>query len=661
MFLNLTQRSVVLAFIITVMNISMSMAQEPYVLHADQQAHRLDKYVHVLIDESESLDHEDILSDSIQKLFDTKPHNLTFGYTKATIWLKLSAINPDSSLTWLLEIPAPFLEYVDFYQQDDQLLWQHFTSGYYRPQSQRVISHTAHLLPLQFGQDGTSHVYIKIAGRSPKTFPVYIHEKESFYEKVRFEDVGYGIFFGILFVMFFYNLFIFITLKQSNYLLYICTIVCTFLIFSSASGYAGKFLWPESPMMNFYAGRMSLGVITIFLAAFTIRFLEVKQYSKGMYYLLVSLFPLSVAAAILTATGLLSSAGNNLISLSTIIYLATGIVCRIKGNRTANFFIAAWSVYLVGGLLLTLRNSGVFPSNFWTTHFVEIGATMETVIIAFALGDRYRRYKEEKEEAQQRALEIQQEANEKLEIKVAKRTVELQHTLDTIQLQKSIIEEKNAELDAFFYRVSHDLKGPMATMLALNNIASEDIKDKEALDYLSKQNGQILHVNQIINGLISLTLLNNDMIEREAIDFNKLIDDCIDTLRSVDGFNRVLLKRDVQADITFESEYTLLNAIFQNLIENAIKYSKNQGAYASISVKSDNKEVVIEVEDNGTGIPDEYQTKIFDMFYRANNQITGTGLGLYILKRSVDKLKGSIQVDSKPGVGSIFTVKLPHH
>ncbi|NBW35257.1 MAG: GHKL domain-containing protein [Cytophagia bacterium] len=634
-------------------------AQPYYALYDSANRHRVDAYLQILVDETAALKHTDILKDEVQKKFVNSKGDLKFGYTKATIWLKLAIKKTSSEAQWLVELPAPFLEFVDFYQLTNEGKWVHHQSGYYRAQSKRSISHTAHLEALVFGADSISHLYIQVAGESPKTFPVYVIEKEAFYQKTRFEDIGYGIFFGILVVMFFYNLVIYLTLKQTNYLLYICTIVCTFFIFASATGYAGKYFWPENPEWNFYAGRMSLPVLTIFLAIFTIRFLEVKQYSKTMYYILYALPFLGLVAGVLTATGIMSSASNNLISISTLIYLSTGIVCRIKGNRTASFFIAAWSFYLFGGLLLTLRNSGVLVHNFWTTHFVEIGAVLETTIIAIALGDRYRRYKEEKEEIQLQALKVQQEANEQLELKVKERTEELQQTLDTIKLQKEVIEDKNAELDAFFYRISHDLKGPIASLLGLNALAMIDIEDKMALEYVKKQHSQVERLNQIITGLINLTRLNNATLQREPIDFNRLINGCIEASSSLESFDRVTFKREIEIDTPYYTEWTLLNAIVQNLIENAVKYCREDNPYVHITISTNQNGLEIKVKDNGSGIPEEYQSRIFEMFYRANQHAPGSGLGLYILKRSVDRLQGTIEVESKVGEGSCFTVKLP--
>ncbi len=641
-----------------------SFGQAPYLLNDSTIIHRLDSQIDVFIDSTNSVSLEQIIKPGFQKHFQRRG-DLIFGYLKSSLWLKIKTKTISPGTRWYLEIPAPFLEYVDFYQLEGTQ-WYHSAAGYYRKHSVKEVSHTGHVLPLQFNTDSISTVYIQITGSSPKTFPILVIEKEKFHEQVRWEDVGYGIFFGILLVMFFYNFFIYLSLNQSNYLLYICTIVCTFLIFSSASGYGGKFLWPEHPVLNFYAGRLSLSAITIFLPIFTIRFLEVKNYSKVMYYVLLSLLPLAVLASLLIITGTLSSAGNNLISLSTLVYMTTGIVCRIKGNKTANYFIAAWTIYLVGGLLLTLRNSGVFDFNFWTTHFVEIGAIMETVIIAFALGDRYRKLRKEKEEAQHVALLLQQDATEKLEMKVKERTEqlsmanhELNATLETNRLQTNIIEKKNAELDAFFYRISHDLKGPVSTSLGLSFLARKEIKDELALEYIIKQQHLSERLNHIITGLINLTKLSHTDLKKEKIDFNKLIDECIDSSRSLTHFNEITFTKEIQSDIEFYSEWTLLNAIIQNLIENSIKYCGPVTPFVKVTVQLASDWVMIDVEDNGQGIPSEHQSKIFEMFYRATQNASGTGLGLYILKRSVDRLKGTIEMKSKFGSGSTFTVKLP--
>lgn len=638
---------------------------DPFPLADTTLIYRLDDNVDVFLDSTNSFTITQVADPGFDTYF--RPSNgLTFGYTESSVWLRLKTRTNNPSTAWYLEIPAPYVEYVDFYQLRADGLWEHAVAGYYRKQSEKVIAHTGHVLPLSFNERLENTVYIKIDGKGPKTFPLFVLEKAKFHEKVRIEDISYGLFYGILTVMFFYNLLLYLTLKEINYLLYIFTIVCTFVIFCSASGYGGRFIWPENPTLNFYAGRMSMGVLTIFFAIFTIRFLEVKQYSKAMYYILCSLIPLGVIANILVATDLVSSAGNRLISLATILFMSTGVLCRINGNKTATHFIAAWTIYFVGGLLLTLRNSGVLPFNFWTTHFVEIGGALQTIIIAFALGDQYRRFKKEKEDAQLLALKIQQEATEELEVKVMVRTEQLSKayedlhdTLEKNKHQTEIIENKNAELDTFFHRISHDLRGPISSLLGLSFLAKVDIKDPIALDYIDKQHQQVERLNHIISGLINLTKLSHGDLQKEKIDFHKMIDECIMSFNSLPNFDKVAFKKQIEDNIDFYSEWTLLNAIVQNLIENAIKYSRTSSPYVNICVNSSPETVFIIVQDNGQGIPEHHQPRIFEMFFRATRNSTGTGLGLYILKRSVDRLKGSIELTSEVGVGSTFTVKLP--
>ena len=640
-------------------------SQQVNLLADPSKYYRLDQNIEVYVDSTNSMDIHQISSKAFNPKF-TKRGNLTFGYLKDAIWIRvitkdLTSINS----IWYLEIPAPFIEYVDFYQVNSKGEWNLTEAGYYRPQHLREVQHTGHVLPLKFQKDSISTVYIRITGQSPKTFPLYIVDKQTFIEKTRWQDLGYGIFFGILIVMFFFNFFIYLMLRQRNYLLYVTTIIFTFLIFVSASGYAGRFLWPESPELNFYAGRLTLGLFTMFLSTFTISFLQVKQYSKLLYYLLIALIILGPISMLLTSLGILSSAGNNLISISIVIYLTTGIVCRIKGNKVANYFIAAWSIYFVGGLLLTLRNSGYFDFNFWTTHFVEIGAALETIIIAFGLAYQYRILRKEKEEAQNLALELQLQTTERLEEKVSERTLELsrintelQQSLLRNQAQTRIIEEKNSELDAFFYRISHDLKGPVSSLIGLFNVAKMEVTDKTALDYFDKQHKQVDRLNNVIHGLINLTKLNANDVKKTPINFNKLVDECISSFQANENFDKIKFIKNIES-IQFNSEWTLINTILQNLIENGIKYASRNEPFVKIEIRSIENELVILVSDNGHGISVEHHSRIFDMFYRATEHATGSGLGLYILKRSVDKLSGSIEVLSEPGNGSTFKVTLP--
>ncbi|PTB92340.1 two-component sensor histidine kinase, partial [Marivirga lumbricoides] len=225
----------------------------------------------------------------------------------------------------------------------------------------------------------------------------------------------------------------------------------------------------------------------------------------------------------------------------------------------------------------------------------------------------------------------------------------------------SIIEKKNSEMDSFFYRVSHDLKGPIASLLGLSDLAKRDVSDTKALHYLKMYENQIKRLNMIVMELINITELNYREIKRTDINFYEIIDNCITAYTYLPNFDSIVFKIEVQSNLTFSSEWYIVNTILQNLIENSIKYlDKNkEESTVHITVYGTKTDINIEVKDNGQGIDKEHQGKIFDMFYRANNSAQGTGLGLFILKRAVERLHGEIKLESTPGIGTTFNISLP--
>jgi len=236
----------------------------------------------------------------------------------------------------------------------------------------------------------------------------------------------------------------------------------------------------------------------------------------------------------------------------------------------------------------------------------------------------------------------------------------LEHEAEVQRSKTEIIERKNAELDSFFYRVSHDLKGPISSLIGLHNLVKIDIKDQQAQHYFQMYQSQIMRINTIVMELINLTRMNNPAVNVIRIDFDLLLQECITAYEYLPQFPAIRFIKEIDPNIEFYSEWAIVNTILQNLIENAIKYScADREPFVRVVVHEINNTIRIEVEDNGIGISNDYQTKIFDMFFRANDRVDGTGLGLYILKRAVERLHGHVTFKSEVHVGSTFIVTLP--
>jgi signal transduction histidine kinase len=129
------------------------------------------------------------------------------------------------------------------------------------------------------------------------------------------------------------------------------------------------------------------------------------------------------------------------------------------------------------------------------------------------------------------------------------------------------------------------------------------------------------------------------------------------TLASQDEIDIII---DIDKKLTINTDETRLKVILNNLMANAIKYNNaEQEPYVRISAVAKKEHCSIEVKDNGRGIAKEFQPKIFDMFFRASDDSSGSGLGLYIVKETLDKLGGDISFNSEPRTGTTFTVNIP--
>ena len=224
------------------------------------------------------------------------------------------------------------------------------------------------------------------------------------------------------------------------------------------------------------------------------------------------------------------------------------------------------------------------------------------------------------------------------------------------------IEKKNTELDTFVYRVSHDLRGPIASLLGLYNVAQYDIRDPLSKRYLDMYHEQIMRLNNIILDLINLTRIKGWQAKKTKIEFPEIIKSIIRSFKYLPNFSNITFDIEIDETINYDGDKSIITTIFQNLIENSIKYSRVDVPpliHVAVAKDEHNDFLIIEVSDNGIGIGADYQERIFEMFFRANDEKEGSGLGLYILKYAVDKLKGKITLESEHGKGSTFSVILP--
>jgi len=235
-----------------------------------------------------------------------------------------------------------------------------------------------------------------------------------------------------------------------------------------------------------------------------------------------------------------------------------------------------------------------------------------------------------------------------------------------IDLRKRVkVEEelktRNLELDNFVYKVSHDLRSPLASILGLINLVKLEGGFQDSFEYLKLMENQVHKLDHFIHDVLSHSKNLKMSVVTSPINFEEVIEKCIADLSYLPGFDDVI-KNITVAGGGFLSDKWRINEIFRNLIANCIKYkdgSKNTSEM-SINVSVVDNGCNITIEDNGIGIVKECVPRIFEMFYRATDTSKGSGIGLYIVKNAVEKLGGSINLKSEHTKGTIFNIEIPN-
>lgn len=225
------------------------------------------------------------------------------------------------------------------------------------------------------------------------------------------------------------------------------------------------------------------------------------------------------------------------------------------------------------------------------------------------------------------------------------------------EAEESLI-ETNKELEIFIYKVSHDLRGPLASIIGLVNVSKYEIKDELSNKYLRMIESSTQKLDHTLKELVKTMRIKDTERFDDKINFNELIDSILSEFEFFKGFSRLKITKSVSLSSPLYSNKFLLETIIQNLIENSIKYQDvtNPDSYLNIKVEDCNDGIQIVIEDNGIGIKSSVQGLIFDMYFKAVESSNGSGLGLYLVKKCVEKLGGEIILKSTLGNGTNFTI-----
>lgn len=236
-----------------------------------------------------------------------------------------------------------------------------------------------------------------------------------------------------------------------------------------------------------------------------------------------------------------------------------------------------------------------------------------------------------------------------------------------IEKEKSVTEKNiqltklNQELDAFVYSVSHDLRSPLSSILGLTNLAKFSTSKEELVEYMGMIQDRIKAQDSFIKDIIEYSRNTRTETLAEPVDLFTLTQEIIESLKFNDGASKIHFDVELSPNFIVNTDKHRWKTMLSNLISNAIKYHdvSKPNQYIKLSGNRSNEKLLYTVTDNGRGISSQHLDKIFNMFYRASDDSSGSGLGLFITKEAVQKLNGTITVSSEQHVGSVFEITIP--
>lgn len=255
------------------------------------------------------------------------------------------------------------------------------------------------------------------------------------------------------------------------------------------------------------------------------------------------------------------------------------------------------------------------------------------------------------------------ESNDQLVSKISDKSKKL------TRVRKALVISQK-EMDALVYNASHGLKSPITTIDGLINLAKTEVTDQTAKEYLKhieifsrKMKGTVHKLTMIYDAINRTDEGGFDIVRMNSLDFNKIAEEVIAIFKGELTQRGINVNVTVSKNISFAGISTYVQYILFNLFENSVTFSVNrkeglQASHINITIDNESNGIVLSVCDNGEGIPEKCHNKIFSMFYRASAR-SGPGLGLYIVKKIVDKLEGVISFKSIENSFSHFKVKLP--
>ncbi len=619
----------------------------------DTRSLPLGRVMQVLEDPTDALTIADVSSPAYAGKF--KPHDkntLNAGYSRSVFWLKVdlhyTARDTRAPRTWFLELAYPPLNHLDMYQNDGTGTYRLTTrTGSALPFSSREVRQSNYLFKLNFVPDQQQTIYLRLQSQGSIQAPLTLWAGTAYLEQQPLRLYVLGAIYGVLLGMLVYNLFIYLSVRDTSYLYYILYIASFGLYQLSVNGVAVEFFWPNNPWWANAAVPFLIGSAALFGSLFARSFLHTAQHSRWINRLLLALVACGAVVMLLslmTSYALALRLATGLALVFTVTIFVAAIKAWYCGQRMARYFIIAWSAFLLGGVVNTLMVLGYLPNVFLTMYASQIGSAIEVALLSLALADRINSMREQQ-------AQILLDASQKLEVL-------------NQQLARS-----NRLKDEFLATLTHELRTPMNGVIGSLELMQTVPLDPDLAQYQQTAAGSARDMMRMVNGILTLTELQAGRLTAQPQQFS--LRGVLDTLRQ--QFNASAQSKGLAFSIDVADELPdrlvgdadkLLQCL-DCLLDNAFKFT-HEGAVRLrvVGVPHSDGQVRLSfiVTDTGIGFAFLDEATLYQRFFQVDGSTTreygGLGIGLAICRQLIELLGGRLTHHSEPSRGSRFQLEM---
>ena len=573
---------------------------------------------------------------------------LNAGYSRSVFWLKIDLqyrpTNPAAQRTWLLELAYPPLDHLDLYLPDATGNYQVVRqTGDALPFSSREIRQNNYLFSLNFTPGQTQTLYLRLQSEGSIQAPVTLWSSTAYLEEQPVRLYVLGLIYGVLLGMLVYNLFIYLSVRDTSYLYYIVYIASFGLYQLSVNGAAVEYFWPDNPWWANAATPFFIGCAGLFGSQFARSFLQTATHSRWLDRLLLALVAFSalvVGLSLMTSYALALRLATALALTFTVVIFSAGIFAWLRGLRVARYFIIAWSAFLLGGIINTLMVLGYLPNVFLTMYSSQIGSAIEVALLSLALADRINAMREQQ----------------------AKTLLDAGQKLEVLNQQ---LAHSNKLKDEFLATLTHELRTPMNGVIGSLELMQTVEMDPELEQYQQTAAGSAREMMRMVNGILTLTELQAGKLKAYPTTFS--LRGVVEALRVQFDGSASSKSLDFKVDVApgvpdrLHGDSTKLAQCLECLLDNAIKFTKVGGLALRVTgktVEPDRLALSFAVIDTGIGFTDLGEATMYQRFFQLDGSMTreygGLGVGLAICRQLVELLGGRLTHRSEPGRGSRF-------